>query len=416
MTSAALLLSLPASLATASSLAAKPEPAISVRDITVEPASALTITKCEVAGLAAGAAARVRCSLLPQSPPPDGRVRLTVTIPRKGEGSASAPPMRMSVHLFIAEPAQSLVSKHGKHGAQRAWVASGTDDPWHRDGAFFGWDANADLPVTQVRRSPHISPDLPHISPILHPDLAVTQERRVYMSGLSDEAGAGAGLAMAVKQVGAPDADEISKLEEYVNSTLYQGGHADRGQFIQSSADHSVRLSQLYWTDQMNDASSAVGRAVTAAAPGLARVCRSCWPKSCSWMDCWSESHSLETWRAYNYPHVTSVYWSLYRVARWASPPLTKRADWTWYLTRAHRTAMALWTHGGDPWRASARSRPLLTPSTTCSSTTCSHLLQPAHTFTRTPIASRHRTSPQARTLMVAAVRTGAGLGRPSGE
>ena len=43
-------------------------------------------------------------------------------------------------------------------------------------------------------------------------------------------------------------------------------------------------------------------------------------------------------------------------------------------------------------------------------------LLQPARTFTRTPIASRHRTSPQARTLMVAAVRTGAGLGRLSGE
>ena len=45
------------------------------------------------------------------------------------------------------------------------------------------------------------------------------------MSGLSDEAGAGAGLAMAVKQVGSPSAIEIQRLEEYVNSTLYQGNH-----------------------------------------------------------------------------------------------------------------------------------------------------------------------------------------------
>ena len=97
----------------------------------------------------------------------------------------------------------------------------------------------------------------------------------------------------------------------YVNATLYQGDNPERGRYLQASDTHAVRLSQLYWTDELNDASSAAGKAATAAAPGLSRVCRSCWPKSCSWMDCWSESHSLETWRAYNYPHVTAVYWSL---------------------------------------------------------------------------------------------------------
>ena len=43
-------------------------------------------------------------------------------------------------------------------------------------------------------------------------------------------------------------------------------------------------------------------------------------------MDCWSESHSLETWRAYNYPHVTAVYWSLYRLGRWHSPAADEAA------------------------------------------------------------------------------------------
>ena len=151
------------------------------------------------------------------------------------------------------------------------------------------------------------------------------------MSGLSDEAGAGAGLAMAVKQVGSPSAIEIQRLEEYVNSTLYQGNHPDRGRFLQSSADHSVRLSLLYWTDDFNDPNSELGKLATAAAPELARVCRSCFPKKvCSWMDCWTEEHSLETWRAYNYPHVAAVYWSLYRVARWHTPALTTRHDWSW--------------------------------------------------------------------------------------
>ena len=101
---------------------------------------------------------------------------------------------------------------------------------------------------------------------------------------------------MAVKQVGAPEAEEVARLEEFVNATLYQGDHPARGNFLQGAADDCVRLSMLYWTDGMNDQTSEVGKAATAAAPQLARVCRSCWPKSCSWMDCWSEEHSLESW------------------------------------------------------------------------------------------------------------------------
>ena len=49
-------------------------------------------------------------------------------------------------------------------------------------------------------------------------------------------------------------------------------------------------------------------------------------------MECWSESHSLESWRSYNYPHVTTVYWSLYRAARYATPALATRQGWEWYV------------------------------------------------------------------------------------
>ena len=116
------------------------------------------------------------------------------------------------MHLVLAQPAKQLVATFGEHGATKAWLPVGSEDPWHRDGAFFGWDA-----VGNQR---------------------ATQERRVYMSGLSDEAGAGAGLAMAVKQLGAPSAAEVGLLEQYVQHTLYQGDHPERGHFLQAPCPH----------------------------------------------------------------------------------------------------------------------------------------------------------------------------------
>ena len=44
------------------------------------------------------------------------------------------------------------------------------------------------------------------------------------------------------------------------------------------------------------------------------------------------------------------MYWTLYRLGRHFSPPLTRTRDWQWYLRRAHATALAVWTRGGDPW------------------------------------------------------------------
>ena len=52
--------------------------------------------------------------------------------------------------------------------------------------------------------------------------------------------------------------------------------------------------------------------------------------------------------RAYNYPHVTAVYWSLYRLGRRFRPARVKRHGWRWYLRRAHGTAMGMWEHGGE--------------------------------------------------------------------
>jgi hypothetical protein len=274
-------------------------PQLRLLNVTAEPAGAVTLGGCEPAGDAGGGARRIRCALGALAAPADGRVRLAFTL-----GSEGVPPVTIAAQLFITAPAAALLSALGAHGARAAWLPVGAADPWHRDGAFFGWDA--------LRNA------------------TASAELRVYMSGLSDEAGAAAGLAMASKQMGLPQADEIAKLEAYVQHTLWQAPGSRRSNFVQSSADYSVRLSQLYWNDQLNDPHSVAGRAATAAAPELARVCRECWPDKCNWMICWSEEKSLEargprrrrysfvtdtvawpmspqSWRAYNYPHVTAV-------------------------------------------------------------------------------------------------------------
>ena len=165
------------------------------------------------------------------------------------------------------------------------------------------------------------------------------------MAGGSDESGAAAPLSMAVKQLGQPSPDEIDKLEAYVHETLWAGkdlgGGGDPAHFLQN-AEYAVRASMLYWSDALQ----AAPEAAIAAAPATAKACQKCWPK-CYWMHCWSEKRSRETWRAYNYPHVATTYWALYRVGRHFAPPLTKRASWQWYLKQAGRTAAAMWRYAG---------------------------------------------------------------------
>jgi hypothetical protein len=66
------------------------------------------------------------------------------------------------------------------------------------------------------------------------------------------------------------------------------------------------------------------------------------YPSSIDWGNWWSwdEADSFATDRAYDYVHVISAYWSLYRVAR-NYPSLTTR-PWLWYITQAVETIAAM--------------------------------------------------------------------------
>ena len=56
---------------------------------------------------------------------------------------------------------------------------------------------------------------------------------------------------------------------------------------------------------------------------------------------CMTELLANQTYRAYNYPHQTAVYWAMYRVARHYDG-MTTRMSWAWYLERAFKTAMKI--------------------------------------------------------------------------
>ena len=235
-----------------------------------------------------------------------------------------------TVHLLLLEPAAALLQKFGDFSSSRGWLSANASDPWSRGPALLGTDADKD----GGRGG------------------ALLEDPRVFMGGLSDESGAAASLAMASKQLGLPVQSEVDQLEEYVHETLWAGAAGERKRFLQGK-DYSVRLSMLYWSDEIERDGSEMAAAVQRAAPSLYATCHKCWATCskkrdcCYWMHCWSEEHSLESWRAYNYPHVSALYWSLYRVGRHFSPPLTRRQSWRYYLEQAGRTAVAMWKFGG---------------------------------------------------------------------
>ncbi|KAG8457365.1 hypothetical protein KFE25_005046 [Diacronema lutheri] len=244
-----------------------------------------------------------------------GRCRLELTF---APPSAAGGAVVQSVSLYVAKPAAALVQSLARVANTVGWVGGEVADPWHRFPAYFGTDMSS--------RS------------------ALLQQSKVFMSGLSDEAGLAMPLAMAAKQLGLADALDVRRLEAMVHETLLAPPNASarvRARFLQSADDWGVRRSQLFWSDEVD-----ADPAVAAAAPELYAACHRCWPK-CWWLICWSEPEAAKTWRAFNYPHVAAIYWALYRVGSRRQPALVRAAPADWYLEAAARTALGMYAHGG---------------------------------------------------------------------
>lgn len=179
---------------------------------------------------------------------------------------------KQTINYYVTESAEQLVKQLAEFHATHQWLAK--PDKFGRQHSFVTYDNEANRQVLDEFRS--------------------------YISGDSDEAGAGPNLLMAIKNLLLPDKSQVQMLEQYVDEVLW--GHLQ-------NKDYSIRASLYYMNNDI--------------------------------IYSWNKSRSEETWRAYNYPHQAAIYWVMYRLARNFDNLVTNH-DWQWYLNQAYRIVMAM--------------------------------------------------------------------------
>ena len=211
-----------------------------------------------------------------------GRVRLTITY-RDGE--------RQTVSYRVIKPETEAVANLGHFLTTDQWFTD-AKDPFHRAPSAITYD-------DQLKRQ-------------------VTQEGRVWIAGLSDEAGAGSWLALVMKEYLDPNPQEVDELEQFVDGVLWGGI-----QYKDGPEKFGVRKSLFYYQPD-------------AFPPGY-------YASGENWKTwaAWNRKQSEAVDRSFNYPHVASAYWVLYRLAR-NHPELVKDHPWQWYLNHAYETTMAM--------------------------------------------------------------------------
>ncbi|MBN1925407.1 MAG: hypothetical protein JW798_06205, partial [Prolixibacteraceae bacterium] len=149
----------------------------------------------------------------------------------------------------------------------------------------------------------------------------VTQDARAWICGLSDEGGAGSWLGAVMKQVVMPDKEEVEKLEDFVNQTIWGGIQYNEGE-----RKYGVRKSMFYYEPDSMPAGT--------------------YSDSIRWgrydgFPSWSKREAESVGRSYNYPHVAAAHWAMYRLARYRRGYVSQH-DWKWYLENAFQTIIAM--------------------------------------------------------------------------
>jgi hypothetical protein len=146
----------------------------------------------------------------------------------------------------------------------------------------------------------------------------VVQDFRSFVVGLSDESGAGPGLGFAVKNLYAPDSDQVHLLDLYINNTLFGSKGPSQSVPFETRLqwrDYSI-IASAFWYPGM---------------PGYKYAVK----------DGWDQKRANTTWRSYNYVHPTAIYYSLYRITR-DNANINSLHSWSWYLMQAYRTYIAM--------------------------------------------------------------------------
>ena len=214
-----------------------------------------------------------------------GRARLTITY---DDG------LEQTVNYKIIEPESQVVASYGNFLTTEQWF-NDENDPFGRAPSVITYDYEKKAQVKQ--------------------------DRRVWVAGLSDEAGAGSWLGAIMKQLIMPDPEEIKKMEDFVNQTLWGGI-----QYNEGDLKYGVRKSLFYYEpESMPDGT---------------------YDKEIRWapngnFPSWNTKETNSVGRSYNYPHVAAAHWVMYRLARNYQGLVTQQ-EWQWYLENAFHTSMAM--------------------------------------------------------------------------
>ncbi len=211
-----------------------------------------------------------------------GRSRLTITY---DDGSVQ------TIQYFVIKPESQAVADMGHFLTTRQWYVD-SKDPFHRSPSVMTYDRE----TNQV----------------------VMQDSRAWIAGLGDEGGGGSWLSAVMKELVAPDREELEKLQQFIDGTLWGGLQYKDGPY-----PHGVRKSLFYYQpDQMP--------------PGYYRgdFDWSTWTS-------WDKKGSERVDRSYDYPHVAAAYWVFYRLAR-NHQGLVSNHPWDWYLGHAYETSIAM--------------------------------------------------------------------------
>lgn len=196
-----------------------------------------------------------------------------------------------TISYRVIKPEVEAVADLGHFLTTKQWLADPAD-PFHRGPGIISYDRELNQKVMQ--------------------------DSRVWIAGLSDEAGADSWLAAAMKELGEPNKEEVAKFEQFVDGVLW--GHL---QYSEGPEQYGVRKSLFYYQpDKMP--------------PGYYRSDLD-WT---SWTS-WNQKASEAVDRSFNYPHVASAYWVMYRLAR-NHPGLVTNHPWQWYLDHSYQTTMAM--------------------------------------------------------------------------
>jgi hypothetical protein len=214
-----------------------------------------------------------------------GRVRLTITY---DDG------LKQTLSYNVIKPAAEAVADLGRFLFTRQWYVD-PSDPFHRSPSVMTYDRGNNR--------------------------IVLQDARAWIAGLGDEGGSGPWLTAAMKEFGQPDENEIAKFEQFVDGVLW--GNI---QYSDGPRQYGVKKSVFFYDP--------------AALPGFPYDPTINWG---SWTS-WNKASAEAVNRAYDYPHVTAAYWSLYRLAR-NYQGLVTHHSWDWYLNQAFQTANYLGTH-----------------------------------------------------------------------